>query len=85
MTSTSPSVPATATGAAAARAVELSKVYGEGDTRVVALDAVSCEFERGHFTAIMGPSGLRQVDADALHGRAGHRHVGLGRSSATST
>ena len=41
----------------AARAVDLTKVYGEGDTRVVALGGVSCTFERGHFTAIMGPSG----------------------------
>jgi putative ABC transport system ATP-binding protein len=47
----------TSTREAAARAVDLTKVYGEGDTRVVALDAVSCSFERGHFTAIMGPSG----------------------------
>jgi putative ABC transport system ATP-binding protein len=37
--------------------VDLTKVYGEGHTRVVALDAVSCAFERGRFTAIMGPSG----------------------------
>ncbi|HEX7188594.1 MAG TPA: ABC transporter ATP-binding protein [Actinomycetes bacterium] len=57
MTSTSPSVPAAATASAAARAVDLTKVYGEGDTRVVALDSVSCAFERGRFTAIMGPSG----------------------------
>ncbi|MFF3762780.1 ABC transporter ATP-binding protein [Streptomyces sp. NPDC001922] len=42
---------------AAARAAELTKVYGEGETRVVALDAVSVEFGRGQFTAIMGPSG----------------------------
>ncbi|MGW7353151.1 ABC transporter ATP-binding protein [Streptomyces sp. NPDC054784] len=42
---------------AAARATGLSKVYGEGDTRVVALDSVSLEFGRGRFTAIMGPSG----------------------------
>jgi len=42
---------------AAARAVDLTKVYGEGDTRVVALGGVSCTFERGRFTAIMGPSG----------------------------
>ena len=48
---------AAATASAAARAVDLTKVYGEGDTRVVALDSVSCGFERGHFTAIMGPSG----------------------------
>ena len=37
--------------------MDLTKVYGQGDTRVVALDAVSCSFERGQFTAIMGPSG----------------------------
>ena len=58
-----PSSPATtdsttaAPATVAARAVDLTKVYGEGDTRVVALDGVSCSFERGHFTAIMGPSG----------------------------
>ena len=42
---------------AAARAVEASKVYGSGDTAVVALDEVSVEFPTGRFTAIMGPSG----------------------------
>jgi putative ABC transport system ATP-binding protein len=41
----------------AARASEVTKVYGEGDTRVVALDQVSADFGRGRFTAIMGPSG----------------------------
>ncbi len=35
----------------------LTKVYGEGDTRVVALNAVTVEFPAGQFTAIMGPSG----------------------------
>lgn len=44
-------------GTAAARGEQLSKVYGEGDTRVVALDDVDVEFARGRFTAIMGPSG----------------------------
>ncbi|MFC7309467.1 ABC transporter ATP-binding protein [Streptomyces monticola] len=43
--------------AAAARATDLSKVYGTGETRVVALDSVSVDFGRGRFTAIMGPSG----------------------------
>jgi len=43
--------------AAAACAVGLSKVYGAGDTRVIALDNVGVEFARGQFTAIMGPSG----------------------------
>ncbi|MFF8955298.1 ABC transporter ATP-binding protein [Streptomyces sp. NPDC014894] len=41
----------------AAGAAGLSKVYGQGETRVVALDSVSVEFERARFTAIMGPSG----------------------------
>ncbi|WP_406381933.1 ABC transporter ATP-binding protein [Streptomyces sp. NBC_01618] len=41
----------------AARATDLSKVYGEGETRVTALDRVSVDFPQGEFTAIMGPSG----------------------------
>ncbi len=41
----------------AARGAALSKVYGIGDTRVVALDAVDVAFRRGELTAIMGPSG----------------------------
>ncbi|GAA1914976.1 ABC transporter ATP-binding protein [Streptomyces sodiiphilus] len=44
-------------GAVAARARELTKIYGEGPTRVVALDRISVEFHEGEFTAIMGPSG----------------------------
>ncbi len=35
----------------------LTKVYGSGDTQVVALDRVSITFKEGEFTAIMGPSG----------------------------
>jgi len=45
------------TTAAAARATDLTKVYGQGETQVVALDAVSVEFRQAEFTAIMGPSG----------------------------
>jgi putative ABC transport system ATP-binding protein len=41
----------------AARTVEATKIYGSGPTAVMALDAVSAEFHRGEFTAIMGPSG----------------------------
>ncbi|MEV4946654.1 ABC transporter ATP-binding protein [Streptomyces sp. NPDC053755] len=43
--------------AVAARATELSKVYGQGETQVVALDRVTVDFRQGEFTAIMGPSG----------------------------
>ncbi len=45
----------TATTAASARG--LTKVYGEGEARVVALNDVDIDIEQGHFTAIMGPSG----------------------------
>jgi putative ABC transport system ATP-binding protein len=43
--------------AAAARAVGLRKVYGEGDAEVVALAGVDLTLTAGEFTAIMGPSG----------------------------
>jgi len=43
--------------AIAARAVQASKIYGQGDTEVRALDGVDVELRRGQFTAIMGPSG----------------------------
>ncbi|GAA3789960.1 ABC transporter ATP-binding protein [Streptomyces chiangmaiensis] len=45
------------TTAVAARATDLSKVYGQGETQVVALDGVTVDFEQARFTAIMGPSG----------------------------
>jgi putative ABC transport system ATP-binding protein len=51
--STSTQTPITA----AARAVEATKVYGSGNTAVIALDEVTLDLPRGHFTAIMGPSG----------------------------
>ncbi|WP_331272475.1 ABC transporter ATP-binding protein, partial [Motilibacter aurantiacus] len=65
----------------AARTVGLSKVYGGGDTRVVALDAVSVSFGRGEFTAIMGPSGsgkstLMHCAAGLDTASAGTVHIG---------
>ncbi|MFK8026403.1 MAG: ABC transporter ATP-binding protein [Ilumatobacter sp.] len=42
---------------AAASARGATKVYGSGDTQVVALDHVDVDFAAGQFTAIMGPSG----------------------------
>lgn len=41
----------------AARSVNARKVYGSGQTEVVALDDISVWFEQGVFSAIMGPSG----------------------------
>ncbi len=35
----------------------VSRIYGEGDARVVALDRVSLKVEPGQFLSIMGPSG----------------------------
>jgi len=59
---------------AAAGARNLSKVYGEGETRVVALDDVTVGFGSGRFTAIMGPSGS---------GKSTLMHVCAGLDSAT--
>ena len=42
---------------AAAQAIGATKVYGSGDTAVLALDEVDVAFERGRYTAVMGPSG----------------------------
>ncbi len=57
MTTPTTPTPSADRSTAAARAERLSKVYGAGDTQVVALDDVSVEFGRKRFTAIMGPSG----------------------------
>jgi putative ABC transport system ATP-binding protein len=47
----------TDTAVLAARAVDVVKIYGAGDTQVRALDGVSADFKHGEFAAIMGPSG----------------------------
>jgi putative ABC transport system ATP-binding protein len=41
----------------AASASGVTKAYGEGEARVLALDNVSVDIDAGRFTAIMGPSG----------------------------
>ncbi len=43
--------------AVAARVRNLTKTYGDGETRVVALDDVTIDLMAGEFTAVMGPSG----------------------------
>ncbi|MFI1955472.1 ABC transporter ATP-binding protein [Streptomyces xinghaiensis] len=43
--------------AVAARARKVVKAYGSGETRVLALDGVDVDIDRGRLTAIMGPSG----------------------------
>ena len=66
---------------AAARSEALTKTYGDGEARVVALDGVSVEFHRGQFTAIMGPSGsgkstLMHVMAGLDAPTSGHAWIG---------
>ncbi|MBF6174576.1 ABC transporter ATP-binding protein [Nocardia blacklockiae] len=67
--------PAAGPTAAAARATDLVKLYGSGDTQVKALDGVSAEFAHREFTAIMGPSGS---------GKSTLMHCLAGLDSATS-
>jgi putative ABC transport system ATP-binding protein len=62
----------------AARGAALTKVYGDGDTRVVALDAVDVQFRRGEFTAIMGPSGSGK--STLMHCMAGLDALSGGRA-----
>ena len=55
-----PTAPTSPAASAPMRVVEargLTKVYGEGEAQVVALDTVSLTITEGEFAAIMGPSG----------------------------
>ena len=57
MSTAIPSQVTTTEAPPAARTANLTKVYGEGDTRVTALGGVSVDIQQGRFTAVMGPSG----------------------------
>lgn len=69
VTSSSPPVAASITDG--------TKVYGRGDTEVVALDTVTERFEAGRFTAIMGPSGSGK--STLLHCLAGLESLTAGQ------
>ncbi len=72
--STTPADPSTAV---AARVEDLSKVFGRGETAVVALAHVSLDIAAGEFTAIMGPSGSGK--STLMHCAAGLDSVTRGR------
>ena len=65
----------------AAHAVDLRKTYGAGQATVRALDGVNVAFERGRFTAVMGPSSsgkstLMHCMAGLDRPTSGHSFVG---------
>ena len=61
----------------AARAVDVTKVYGRGATEVRALDGVSVDLPAGQYTAIMGPSGSGK--STLLHCLAGLDRITSGQ------
>lgn len=61
----------------ASAALGVTKVYGSGQTQVVALNNVSVQFARSSFTAIMGPSGSGK--STLMHCLAGLDRITSGR------
>jgi putative ABC transport system ATP-binding protein len=71
------SAPAGSPTGAALASVGLTVAYGEGDTRVTALDEVDVAVAAGSFTAVMGPSGSGK--STLLHCLAGLERPTSGR------
>ena len=63
--------------AAAARARDVTKVYGQGQAAVTALGGVDLDVPAGSFTAVMGPSGSGK--STLMHCMAGLDQVTSGR------
>lgn len=61
----------------AASCQDLTKVYGSGQTQVVALERVNVAFQRGTFNAIMGPSGSGK--STLMHTLAGLDRITAGQ------
>jgi putative ABC transport system ATP-binding protein len=67
----------TTTATLAARAADLAKTYGAGETLVTALKGVSVQFPRGGYSAVMGPSGSGK--STLMHCLAGLDSVSSGQ------
>jgi putative ABC transport system ATP-binding protein len=67
----------------AAHGEGLTKIFGQGDTRVVALDHVDVTFPTESFTAIMGPSGSGK--STLMHCMAGLDELTEGRAWIAAT
>jgi putative ABC transport system ATP-binding protein len=74
---TAATVPGDIKATLAARAVQVTKVFGQGQTAVRALDNVSVELPSGRYTAIMGPSGSGK--STLLHCMAGLDRITSGQ------
>ena len=54
---------------------QLSKLHRTGEIETTALDRIDLDIEAGEYLAIIGPVGLRQVDAAGHPGPAGRAHA----------
>ncbi len=52
------------------RIENLSKIYGNGDAKVVAIDNVSFKVEKGEFVAIVGASRKWKINSIAFNWRS---------------
>ena len=60
------------------RVENLTKIYGEGEHAVRALDGVSFSVHKGEFVAVIGASGSGKSTLLHLLGGSGPAHVGEG-------
>ena len=58
------------------KAVNLQKIYGQGETEVRALDGINLEVEKGEFVAIVGTSGSGKSTLLHIIGGLEIQHLG---------